>query len=182
MARVSELELEERARRLEGQVLRGVTYQGTTSLAGEVHTATHAVHLELDHRIEITATDVVGIVHGSGISLRPRKVLDPAYGSVVDASATPGWQALVGTAVRRAIVHWDDLFDTLRGSLSISIAIHADHLRRRDYPATLELGFAHGTAFVSAARLDPRGKAQRLEPELVIFFSDQSGRALGLRA
>jgi len=178
VARVSEQGLEERARRLEGHVLRNVAYQGEASFVGDVHTTTHAVLLELDHaRIEITTADELGIVHGSGISIRDRKVVDPAYGPVHAVS----WERLVGTEIKRAIVHWDDIFDSLRGSLSVAISIHADHLRRRDFPMTLELAFENGVAFVSAARLDRDGRAKPLEPELVIFFSEQAGQALGLR-
>ena len=178
MARLSELELEERARRLEGHVLRSVTYQGAASFVGDVHTTTHAVLLELDHaRIEVTSADELGIVHGSGISLRERKVVDPAYGPL---HAAP-WNALVGTEIKRAIVHWDDIFDSLRSSLSIGVSIHADYLRRRDFPITLELDFDHGVAFVSAARLGRDGRAKPLESELVIYFSEQAGQALGLR-
>lgn len=179
MARRTEQELEERARRLEGQVLRGVTYQGVAALTGDVHTTTHAVHLELDRgRMEVTAGDELGIVHGNGISLRDRKVVDLAYGPVHAVD----WKLLVGTPVKRAIIHWNDIFDSLRGSLSIGISIHADHLRRRDYPLTLELAFEHGVVFVSAARLGRDGVANPLEPELVIYFSELTGQALGLRA
>jgi len=182
VARLSEQNLEERARRLEGHVLRGVTYQGDASFVGDVHTTTHAVLLELDHaRIEVTTADELGIVHGSGISIRERKVVDRAYGPLHTASAESAWQRLVGTEVKRAIIHWDDIFDSLRGSLSIGISIHADHLRRRDFPMTLELDFENGVVFVSAARLGRDGVAKPLEPELVIYFSEQAGRTLGLR-
>jgi hypothetical protein len=182
VARLSEQGLEERARRLEGHVLRGVTYQGDASVAGDVHTTTHAVHLELGlGRIEVTAADELGIVHGAGISLRDRKVVDRAYGPLHAASVESAWQPLIGTVVKRAIIHWGDIFTSLRGSLSVGISIHADHLRRRDFPMTLELGFAHGVAFVSAARLGRDGRAKPLEPELVVYFSEQAGQALGLR-
>jgi hypothetical protein len=46
---------------------------------------------------------------------------------------------------------------------------------------TLELGFEHGVAFVSAARLGRDGLAKPLEPELVIYFSERAGQDLGLR-
>jgi len=181
LGKISEVELEERARRLEGKTLRAVKYQGTCSM-GEVHSITHAVHLELDDlRMEITSADELGIVHGLGISIRERKVLDPAYGAIVDVGDDPGWKRHVGSSIVRAVVHWDDIFERLRGSLSIGISIHADYLRRRDFPMTLELSCPSGSVFVSAAQLAPGGVARALAPELVVFFSEKTGRALGLR-
>ncbi|HEY0252552.1 MAG TPA: hypothetical protein VGC41_13545, partial [Kofleriaceae bacterium] len=132
-----EIELEERARRCQGCVLRGVAYQGTSTIDGAIHATSHVVYLELDHgRIEIAAEDRVGIGHGVGIWLRPRKVIDPAFGAITAAGQTALWRALVGTPIIRATVIWADIYDSLRGSLSTSIAIHADYLRRRDYPAS----------------------------------------------
>jgi hypothetical protein len=199
LAKISEVELEERARRLEGKTLRAVKYQGAwTSLEDppQVHSITHAVHLELDGgarienrgakrsdstvMIEITAADELGIVHGVGISIRERKVLDPAYGAIASAGGEPGWKQHVGSSIVRAMVHWDDIFERLRGSLSIGISIHADYLRRRDFPMTLELSFPSASVFVSAAQL-AKGVALPLAPELVVFFSEKTGEALGLR-
>jgi hypothetical protein len=180
--KISEVELEERARRLEGKTLRAVKYQGVWTRMADVHSITHAVHLELDgSRIELVSADDLGIVHGLGISIRERKVLDPAYGAVVDVADDPSWKRLLGSAIVRAVIHWEDIFERLRGSLSVGISIHADYLRRRDFPVTLELACPNGSAFVSAARLAHDGAAHPLAPELVVFFSEKTGRTLGLR-
>jgi hypothetical protein len=182
LGKISEVELEERARRLEGKTLRAVKYQGIWTSHETVHSITHAVHLELETgRIEIGSADELGIVHGHGISIRDRKVLDPAYGPIADVGGEPGWKQHIGRAIARAVVHWDDIFDRLRGSLSIGISIHADYLRRRDFPITLELAFPSGSVFVSAAQLSADGVARPLAPELVVFFSEKTGQALGLR-
>ncbi len=182
MAKISEVELEERARRLEGKTLRAVKYQGAWTRNESVHSVTHAVHLELDNgRIEVTSADELGIVHGLGISIRDRKVLDPAYGPIASVGSEPGWKPHVGSSIARAVVHWDDIFDRLRGSLSIGISIHADYLRRRDFPMTLELAYPSGSVFVSAAQLTGDRVARPLAPELTVFFSAKTGEALGLR-
>lgn len=159
--KISDLELEERVRRLEGQVLRGVRYQGTST-----------VFLELDQRIEVTADDVVGIGHGAGIALRERKVIDPAYGAIVDASATEIWKGAIGAPITRAQLHWEDVYDSLRSSLATGVAIHADYLRRRDYPATLELVFGKRRVRITAGRLGLDGQLHPLEAELVVTGSD----------
>lgn len=181
MGKILEVELEERARRLEGKTLRAVKYQGSWTKHEGVHSITHAVYLELDEtRIEITSADELGIVHGLGVSIRERKVLDPAYGAIASVGGEPEWKPHVGSAIVRAVVHWDDIFERLRGSLSIGISIHADYLRRRDFPMTLELAYPSGSVFVSAAQL-AKGVARPLAPELVVFFSEKTGQALGLR-
>jgi hypothetical protein len=180
--KISEVELEERARRLEGKTLRAVKYQGAVTRIGETHSITHAVHLELEGtRIELVSADELGIVHGLGLSIHERKVLDPAYGAIADVSDDPAWKRLIGSAASRAMLHWDDILERLRASLSIGISIHADYLRRRDFPVTLELAFPSGSAFISAARLAQDGLAHPLAPELVVFFSEKTGQALGLR-
>lgn len=165
--KLTDVELEERVRRLEGQVLRGVTYQGVSVM----HAVRHAVFLELDQRIEITADDVVGIGHGAGIALRERKVVDPAYGAVVDAGSTEIWAGAIGGVITRAMLRWEDVYDSLRSSLATGVAIHADYLRRRDYPATLELAFGDRTILITAARLDLEGGLHPLEFELVVRAS-----------
>ncbi|MFT3697778.1 MAG: hypothetical protein QM831_31855 [Kofleriaceae bacterium] len=161
-----EVALETMARRLEGRVLTGVVYQGSPTL-GDVHVATHAVFLEAGERIEVVAEDQVGIGHGVGVWLRPRKVIDPAFGAIMPAGDTEMWQRFVGTPVTRATINWADIYESLRGSLSITIAIHADHLRRIDYPASLELEFPEGGISITAGRFDA-GKLHPLEPGLVI--------------
>ena len=180
--KISEVELEERARRLEGKTLRAAAYQGGWRRLGDAHSVTHAVYLELDGtRIEMAPKDELGIVHGFGISIRERKVLDPAFGAITEVSHELEWKRLIGGEITRAMVHWEDVFERLRGSLSVGIAIHADYLRRRDFPVTIEMVFAAGSVFVSAARLAQDGVAHPLAPELVVFFSAQTGEALGLR-
>lgn len=154
--RTRDLELEERTRRLEGHTLRGIARQGEAT-----------IFLELDDgRVEISAEDAVGIGHGVGIWLRPRKVVDRAYGPIVAGGEV--WNEVVGSVVTRAAIAWANVWDALRSSLAASVAIHADYLRRTDYPARLELTFASALIAISAARVDERGVMHPMEPGLVV--------------
>jgi len=141
----------------------------------EVHSVLHLVWLDFESglRIAVGYADELAVHHGFSISLRERRVIDPAYGAVDDVGGTPCWAPRVGRRVERANILWDDVYDRLRPSLGIGVTIHADYLRRLDYPQTLALDMGEaGSAFVAVA----------FESELRVLFSRERAEALGLRA
>lgn len=176
-----ELELEQRAHRLRGEVLRAVHYQRGEELE-DVDSVGHLVFLDFESgaRVAIGCSDELRYKHGFGITVRPQRVIDTAFGPAVDMSDTTRWKSRIGRSVTSARIHWDDIKERLRPTLAIGVAIHADHLSRLDYPQTLELDFDGQSVFFAAAR-PSKGGAVPFVNELLVFFSDASREALGLK-
>ena len=176
-----ELALEQRAHRLRGERLRAVFYQRGRELEGGMDSVGHLVFLDFESgtRVAIGCTDELRYKHGFGISVRPQRVIDTAFGEAVDMGDRPRWKALFGRSVTSTSIHWDGIKERLRPTLAIGVAIHADHLSRLDYPQTLELDLEGQSVFFAAAR--PSGKgAVPFVNELLVFFSAETREALGL--
>jgi hypothetical protein len=164
-----EAELELRARCLEGATIERVLYQRSERLDEKEHAVLHAVFLELrERRIEIGTDDAFGAHHGFGISLRERRVVDRAFGEIVDVTDTPAWTPHARQAITRSRVVWGDVRSSLRQSFAIGVAIHSDWLRRPDYPAAIEIDTAAGRVTFAAAR---RGVTDKGEAGIVPFVN-----------
>jgi hypothetical protein len=166
-----EAELELRARSLEGATIERVLYQRAERWddANE-HAVLHAVFLELGaRRMEIGTDDAFGTHHGFGISVRERRVIDRAFGEVVDVTASTAWKPHVGKEITRTRVGWGDVRSSLRTSLAIGVGIHADWLRRADYPAALEIDTTAGSVTLMAARRSEDGIVPFVNALLVTF-------------
>lgn len=173
-----ELELEKRANKLRGETLKAVHYQRGTE-SDDFDSVDHLVFLDFKSgtRVAIGCTDELRYKHGWGISVKPQRVIDTAYGPVKNVTKSPRWASRVGRTIAHARIHWDDIKESLRSSLAMGVAIHADHLSRRDYPQTLELDFGDGNAvFFAAARRSAKG-ATPFVNQIVIFFSAESRQA-----
>jgi hypothetical protein len=165
-----EAELDVRARGLEGSVIERVLYQRSERLDATEHAVLHCVFLELgDRRMEIGTDDAFGSHHGFGISLRERRVIDRAFGEIVDVTDTPAWRPHAHKAITRARVTWGDVHSSLRTSLAIGVGIHADWLRRADYPASIEIDTVVGCVTFSAARRGEDGIVPFVNALLVTF-------------
>jgi hypothetical protein len=151
----AEGELELRARQLEGQKLVGVVYQ-RGSAAGESaeHAVEHCVFLDFESglRVAVGYDDAFGAHHGFGISVREKKVIDRAFGEVTTVTDSTAWKPHIGKTITISRIHWGNVHDDLRSSFAIGVAIHADYLRRADYPAALEIETEAGRITISAAR------------------------------
>ena len=165
-----ETELELRARGLEGATIERVLYQRAERTDEKEHAVLHAVFLELgSRRMEIGTDDAFGAHHGFGVSLRERRLIDPAFGEIVDVTGAPAWAPHAGKTITRARVAWGDVRSSLRPSFAIGVAIHSDWLRRRDYPAALELDTSAGRVTFAAARRDKDGIVPFVNALLVTF-------------
>ncbi len=191
MSQPEELALERRAQRLEGEVLSRVVYQqlrwSPASAAWpstRVHPVELAVYLETatGARFRVRWADELGLRHGYGVAVEPVRVLDPAAGTLHEASELAAWEGRIGRRVVRARVHWQEIERALRGSVRTSIAIGIDHLARADFPQTLELELEGGAAvFVAAARLDESARrAVGFTNHLLVLFAREELAALGL--
>jgi hypothetical protein len=149
-----EAELELRARSIEGETIERVVYQRAERLDEKEHAALHCVFLELASktRIAIGTDDAFGSHHGYGISLREKKVIDRAFGEIVDVTDSSLWRPHANQTITRARIAWGDVRSSLRQSFAIGVAIHSDWLRRPDYPAALELDTRAGRVTLAAAR------------------------------
>jgi hypothetical protein len=154
-----EAELELRARSLEGETIERVVYQRAERLDEKEHAVLHCVFLELASkvRIAIGTDDAFGSHHGFGISLREKRVIDRAFGEIVDVTDSPLWRAHASQTITRARIAWGDVRASLRQSFAIGVAIHSDWLRRPDYPAALELDTSAGRVTIAAARRGDEG-------------------------
>ena len=163
-----EAELELRARSLEGATIERVLYQRAERIDEKEHAVLHAVFLELagDRRIEIGTDDAFGAHHGFGVSLREKRVIDGAFGEVVDVTESTAWTPHARQTITRARVAWGDVRSSLRQSFAIGVAIHSDWLRRPDYPAALEIDTTAGRVTFAAAR---RGVTDDGEPGIIPF-------------
>ncbi len=165
MAVDPETELELAARRLEGARLRRVVYLDPFDGGGfasghpavgssaeaksgtKVDRGSHpdgdrvglAMFLELatDRIVCVRWSDDFGLRHGFGVTLSDVALIDGDQGRLDDV--TPRWIGAIGRPITRASIRWRSIEEDLRGTFKIGIAIHADHLSRRDYPAALEL-------------------------------------------
>ena len=165
-----EAELELRARGLEGAMIERVLYQRSERIDEREHAVLHAVFLELDgRRMEIGTDDAFGAHHGFGVSLREKRVIDRAFGEIVDVTDTPAWAPHARKAITRARIAWGDVRSCLRQSFAIGVAIHSDWLRRPDYPAALEIDTPAGRVTFAAARRGEGGIVPFVNALLVTF-------------
>ena len=176
--RTTERELEERARRLEREVLTAVRYQRGLQIDENVHSVEHAVFMDFASgvRVAIGTGDELGLRHGFGVTVHERRVLDEAHGPIEDVSAAPRWSALLGRKITCGRIHWDDIYERLRPSLGIGVAIHADHLSRRDFPSTLEILFGDDSVLFSAAKRTADGNITPFVGELLVTFPKKTNR------
>ncbi len=167
----AEAELELRARRLEGETLARVSYQRAERVDEREHAVLHAAFLELGSgaRVAIGTDDAFGSHHGFGISIAHKSIVDRAFGEVTDVSDAPAWKPHIGLVIRRTRVLWGDVRESLRSSLSIGVSIHADWLRRADYPAALEIDTSAGSVTFMAARRGDDGVIPFVNALLVSF-------------
>ena len=166
----AESELELRARSLEGATIGRVVYQRAERVDDREHAVLHAVFLELGpRRVEIGTDDAFGSHHGFGVALRDKRVVDRAFGDVLDVTETPAWKPHVGQTITGARVAWGDVRSSLRGTLAIGVAIHADWLRRPDYPAAIEIVTPGGRVTFAAARRGEGGIIPFVNALLVSF-------------
>ena len=166
-----EAELELRARSLEGATVERVLYQRSERLDDREHAVLHAAFLELagGRRMEIGTDDALGSHHGFGLSVRERRVIDRAFGELLDVTDTPAWHPHVSKAITRSRLAWGDVRSSLRTSLAIGVGIHADWLRRADYPAALEIDTIAGRVTFLAARRGEDGIVPFVNALLVTF-------------
>ena len=165
-----ESDLELRARALEGATIERVVYQRAERLDEREHAVVHAAFLELGAiRVEIGTDDAFGSHHGFGVSLREKRVIDRAFGEIVDVTDTPAWAPHRGKPITRSRVAWGDVRSSLRTSLAIGVGIHADWLRRADYPAAIEIDTDAGRVTFAAARRAEGGIVPFVNALLVTF-------------
>ena len=166
-----EAELELRARSLEGAIIERVLYQRAERVDEKEHAVLHAVFLEFgERRIEIGTDDAFGSHHGFGVAVRERKVIDRAFGEIVDVTGAPAWTPHTGQAITRARIAWGDVRSSLRQSFAIGVAIHSDWLRRPDYPAAIEIDTAAGRVTFAAARRGEGGGIVPFVNALLVTF------------
>lgn len=177
-----ELELEKRAHELRGEKLKAVHYQRGIE-SDDFDSVGHLVFLDFKsgRRVAIGCSDELRYRHGWGISVKPQRVIDTAYGKPKDVSKSPRWSSRIGRTITQAGIHWDDIKEALRPTLAIGVAIHADHLSRLDYPQTLELDFGddnegENKVLIAAARRSGTGAIPFVN-QLLVFFSAESRSA-----
>ncbi len=184
-----ELKLERRAARLQGEVLERVLYQqlswsaeaGASWSGSGPHPVERAVYLQSrsGRRFRVSWADELGLRHGFGVAIDELRSVDADLGPLHEGGGP--WAALLGRRVVSSRVHWREIEKALRPGFGIMVAIHADHLSRRDYPATLELGLDGGASvFIAAARLLEDGSAIGFCNHLLVLFDRGDLVRLGL--
>jgi len=175
--RVQELDLELRAREVAGETIAEVCYQqlgwsSTEVSRDSVELAVH-LHMRSGRRFRVGWADEFGLHHGPGITVSEVRRIDRDAGPTHPID----WPA---RTIRSAMIHWRSVRDALRGSLSTMVAIGGDHLRRLDYPQTLQLDLDDGSQiFITAARREDGG-ARGFANHLLVLFSRADLDALGL--
>jgi hypothetical protein len=176
----SELDLELRVRQLEGETLSRIHYQQLRwSAPAALHSPPHPVELavfvecESGRKLRFGWADELGLHHGHGISLSEVRVIDRDAGPLTEVV----WPR---RRIVAASVLWRNIYDSLRGSFSGLVGVGGDHLRRQDYPQSIQLDLdGGGQIFVSAARLTGDG-AEGFSNHLLVLFSRSELERLGL--
>jgi hypothetical protein len=135
-----EIDLELAARRLEGLMIERVFYLYTWDAPASMgEDALFAVVLDFGDRcLEVCWADELGLHHGFHIALHDVTGPDPDRGRIVEV--TDEWRKRDRLKrIARATIEWGDVRADLRTNFAIGVAIHADHLRRIDYPRALVL-------------------------------------------
>jgi hypothetical protein len=174
--RKDELDLELRARELAGETIADVCYQQLRwSDDVRPHSVELAVHLHMrsGRRFRVGWADEFGLHHGHGVTVSEVRRIDRDAGPV-----QPGeWPS---RRIRSASIHWRSVRDALRGGFSTMVAIGGDHLRRLDYPQTLQIDLDDGAQiFVTAARRED-GVVRGFANHLLVVFSRVELDDLGL--
>lgn len=171
-----ELDLELRARELAGETIAAVHYQ---QLRWSDDVAPHAVelavhlHMRSGRRFRIGWADELGVHHGHGVTVAEVRRIDRDAGPVAPAT----WPL---RTIRAASIHWRSVRDALRGSFQTMVAIGGDHLRRLDYPQTVELVLDdEARIYITAARRGPDG-VRGAANHLLVVFSRAGYDQLGL--
>lgn len=173
----TELDLELRVRQLEGETIARVHYQQLRwSAPGAWEATPHSVELavfvecESGRRFRFGWADELGLHHGHGIALSEVRVLDRDAGPLTEVT----WPR---RRITGASVLWRNIYDSMRGGFLVGIG--GDHLRRQDYPQSIQLDLDGEPIFVSAARLTDEG-AQGFTNHLLVLFSRGELERLGL--
>ena len=177
---MTELELELRARQLVGETIEDVQYQQLpwterTAIGEAPHGVEH-LRMASGRRFRIGWADELRLHHGHHVTLSELRVIDRDAGPLERAE----WPR---RTIRGASIVWRDVCDALRGSFRTMVGIGGDHLRRLDYPQTLQLdldGTDLAHVFVSAARLVADGSAVGFTNHLLVVFSHDELRRLQL--
>src|SRR5262245_50952843 len=105
---MTELELEQRARKLAGERLARVLYQRPARSDADdawrgpaPHSVGLAVYLECKskRRVRVGWGDDFGLRHGQGVTLSEVKTIDRDAGEVEDVSDSEAWRDLIGTEI-----------------------------------------------------------------------------------
>jgi hypothetical protein len=178
-ARISELELEQRMRLPEQQVLTRIWYEQNmhTSHAfdcSDFHSIERVIYFETasGKKFKMQWADELGIYHGFGISLKAIPAIDANGAQLTEVTDHPAWEPYREQPITTVHVHWQRILDNMRTNLVPVCGI--GYLRRIDYPQTLELIFKNNSRlFISVLKIDPSYHNIPLTNNLTIFFNSQ---------
>jgi len=178
--KVTEIDLEKRARSIENTIIVKVWYQqledGVKSYSNNgFHSIDTAVYLKTENNrtFKIFWADEFGLHHGFGISIREIRVMDKEEGVFVEVTHDKDWQGVIGKKITSAQVHWQDVIENMRDRLVPMLGM--GYITRNDYPQTIELKFDTGEqVFVSAIKITGENKCIPFTNHVTTFFSKQA--------
>lgn len=173
MPAIREVDLERRARGLEGQTLARVWYHQSSdhAYAGDGwHSVDTAVLLETEsgQRFAIAWADEFGLHHGFGISIKPTPSLKRDDGFLQDVTADPAWRPFIGCPLGASRIIWCNVIENMRAALVPFCGI--GHITRIDYPQALEITCGPAQLVFSATKMREDGTAIPFTNHLTVFF------------
>jgi hypothetical protein len=175
-AKVTEIELEKRARSIENTTILKIWYQqmedGTQSHnCVDYHSVETAIYLQAENKkiFRISWADEFGLHHGFGISIREIRMIDKSEGLFTEVTNDKDWKGMVGIKIESVQIHWQNVIENMRSGLVPMLGM--GFITRRDYPQTIEINFETGQqVFVSAMKITEDSKCVPFTNHVTVFF------------
>jgi len=174
--KISELELEKRVHSIEKNKIVRVWYQfvdidSVNYNMNHFHSIDLAIYFKSENNTfyKIYWADELGLYHGYGISIKEIPLMNIDEGAFIESTNDPHWKIFIGKKIVSARLYWQNVIDNMRDGLVPFLGM--GHIRRADYPQTLEINFDDGNqVFISVLKITNDCKCIPFTNHLSVFF------------
>lgn len=175
--KISEFQYEQDIRQLESTSITNVWYEtDDEQLVADIdqnnwHSIARAAYLQtIDNRyFRIYWGDELNIYHGFGVMVKQVKLFPDRNNDLISFSHHPAWQPVLHLPVVSVSVHWQRILEHMRSRLIPFCGM--GHLRRTDFPQSLEINFGNGQSIWFSALAIRDNENIPMANHLTLFFS-----------